>query len=353
MEIYKDIQIKKEDLEKVLYFTLMKFNFDKSRIQGTSSKTDNIGAFIDRWVNRISEFIVLNSLKNNDQYNFVPDYFLYDSKSEKDASDVLGIQLKNGKIVPFIRFKNGSWERQEGMPKIEIKTVRSTQNLLTVRDTQLDDDYYVFVESNFNDNYLLNFFEESLFEDRVFESIKINKTFFVTEDRDNFLKDPYKIQTDEQIGKLKLIGIYKKDEFLKHTRLLKPKQSSFYFINVIKSKQPTKNLKINNPINVEIDKNTFNFEHENQVILPFRIKGFDIKIIGKSKTSLYLTSSNDFEIEDTIFIQDSVAKVELKEFERSSNWSEYTVTKNYLRSLAKDSTLKLFEQIDEIYQRNN
>ena len=87
-------------------------------------------------------------------------------------------------------------------------------------------------------------------------------------------------------------------------------------------------------------------------MLPFKIKGTDIKIIGSSKSTLYLSSDYDFDVEDIYFSKNTIAKVKLKEFQRNSSWSEYTVTKKLLTKKALDSTRDLFNQIEEIYKNN-
>ena len=58
----KSIEITKEDLYPLLYFIVEMYQAETSHRQGTSSKSDFIGGFIDRWINKLPENLIFNKL---------------------------------------------------------------------------------------------------------------------------------------------------------------------------------------------------------------------------------------------------------------------------------------------------
>ena len=79
---YPNIEVGIQDLKMITYFIFMKYKYDTSHRQGTSSKSDLIGGFMDRWVNRISEFVIFNNFLKGKGYRIASDYFLYDNKTK-------------------------------------------------------------------------------------------------------------------------------------------------------------------------------------------------------------------------------------------------------------------------------
>ena len=121
-----------------------------------------LGGYIDRWINKIPENLLFNNLLLKDKnYKVINDYFIYGAKSDKNAPDILGLKA-NGNILKFAEFFDNTWVPVEGMPYIEVKSFRQNQKLVSVRETQLkDDNYYVFVESDFKPDYLISMFDDS------------------------------------------------------------------------------------------------------------------------------------------------------------------------------------------------
>lgn len=69
------INITVDDLKKIVYFTLAKVEFNPYHHQGTVAKSDYIGGYIDRWVNKLSEHVIFNKfLLAEKEYKAINDY---------------------------------------------------------------------------------------------------------------------------------------------------------------------------------------------------------------------------------------------------------------------------------------
>ena len=75
--MYEKIDITKDELLKIIYFILMKYESDPLHMQGTSSKRDLLGGFIERWMNKLAETAVFDHLLNDSPYEAVSDYLMY------------------------------------------------------------------------------------------------------------------------------------------------------------------------------------------------------------------------------------------------------------------------------------
>jgi hypothetical protein len=79
----------------------------------------------------------------------------------------LGIQSEK-EVIPFAKFKDDKWYMKEDKPFIDIKTYRKKQKMITIRDTQLEDEhYYVLVESDIKPYYLKKLLSESIFDNEI------------------------------------------------------------------------------------------------------------------------------------------------------------------------------------------
>jgi len=120
MAKYPQREITKEELVRTIYFILMKYGSDSLHMQGTSSKRDLVGGFIERWLNKLAETAVFDNLLQDKPYKAVPDYFLYNNESEKNAPDILGIK----------DMENFSTARSVKDRKVETKEFNSRGNIL-------------------------------------------------------------------------------------------------------------------------------------------------------------------------------------------------------------------------------
>lgn len=313
----------KKDLLKAIYFILCKFSLDALHHQGTSSKRDLIGGFIDRWINRISEHAVFNKLLEEKSYKVVSDFFLYSSDSEKNAPDILGLVDNAGNpLSVFSKYTDGAWIQERGMPFIEVKVFRKDQKLISVRESQMNDDhFYAFIESNIAEDYLSILFEEDLFSEKIMESLKMDQAF-INSDNENQLLDPVTINRPKSIGNFKLMGIYKGSELKKHSVKLEKKQGIYY----LKTVEPPKTLpktSIDEILGSEQD--IFKY---NDGYLPLYLKTDDeVEIIKRNKGNCYLKSYGTLTVNEHN-LKPGIHKLIFTEFQRTSNWEEYVGYKN-------------------------
>lgn len=349
MNKYPDIIITKKDLIKIVYFILMKFKSDSLHRQGTSSKRDLIGGYIERWFNKVAETIIFDTLLKDKKYRVISDYFIYDNESDKNAPDILGLRNDN-EIIPFTEYNNDTWVRVNLMPKIEVKVVRNDQQLLGIREPQMNDDYYVFIESDLEGDYLTALFEDDIFNQQVFDELKMNNVF-IKNDRARRIIEPVPVQKTSHIGTMRLIGIYTKEELLKYSVLCKKKVSPYYFDRVENKdfRSPNCNEEL---ILGEGNMYVYKFD-ESYIALPISIENPEkgkLTIKKKNKGSLYLNSTTKLIVNGTHVEKGSIA-IYYKKFDRSSNWDENIVSKHILETYGQDSTLNLLSIFDELISR--
>lgn len=350
--IYKhpQIRITKDDLRKSIYFILMKFRGDPLHRQGTSAKRDLIGGYIERWFNRIAENVIFDDLLANKEFRIVTDNFVYRNDSDKNAPDILGLKTAEGIIIPFAKYNNGSWYMAEGMPRIEVKVVRKDQVLLGVRDPQLIDDYYAFIESDLAGDYLSAIFEEEVFKDTFFDELAMPQDF-IKEDQANQIVMPSKQSKAQNLGTMRLIGIYSKDELLKYTTLCAKGISPYYFASADNIEKFRKG-RVSDKARLEIKDNGLAeyFAGEDKVYLPFSILGSrskELRIVKSYIGSLYIETGDALTINGAV-LKPGIIKLTFKKFERSSAWSEHVALKYTLENYGKDSTDELISRMGEI-----
>jgi len=346
MNKYPKIEITKNDLEKIVYFILMKFRGDPLHRQGTSAKRDLIGAYIERWFNKIAETIIFDELLKNKGYNAIPDYFIYANDSEKNAPDILGIELAN-RTIPFVVYNNGSWVNIENMPRVEVKVVRNDQMLLGVREPQMIDDYYAFIESDLKGNYLTSLFENEIFDDRHFQSLKMSSKFIKRDDDSQIIKHEKVLKT-KKIGTMRLLGIYTKDELRKHSVLCGKKISPYYFGGA-ENKDPRG---VNCNEKMELDNlGRFIYKYnDSYTALPISIdtpQNTELTLKKQNKGSVYIHSTKDITINGDKVKSGNIV-IHYKNFDRSSSWEENIVSKYILEKYGKDSTEELISKFDDI-----
>jgi len=342
------IDISKDHLKKIVYFILMKFKSDPLHFQGTSAKRDLLGGYIERWFNKFAEEIVLNEILKEKPYTAVIDYFLYGNDSDKNAPDILGLKTDSGSIIPFVKYNNGAWNIIHNMPNIEVKVFRKDQSLLGVRETQLINDFYIFVESDLEQDYLSRIFEDSLYDEKYYKELVMDK-IFIEKDEHNQIMKPSILTKDSKIGSFRLIGIYTKNDLVKHTTFCKKDISPYYFTTVEFKSIKSKTLED------LIIPNSNNFIYDNKadttVYLPIKMKLLNLKdkpqILKRNKGSLYIYSDYGIEINNTRYSKGHI-KLNFAKFERNSNWNEYISMKTVFEDEAKSSINKLLNLFDSI-----
>ncbi len=346
MSKYPKIEVTKEELIRTIYFILMKYNSDSLHLQGTSSKRDLIGGFIERWLNKLAETVVFDVLFKDKPYSVIPDYFLYNNSSEKNAPDVIGIKDKR-RIIPFVQYNDGKWETIKKRPRVEVKVFRKGQYLMGVRQPQMIDDFYVFVESDLSPDYLTTIFDKEVFNPKNLDLLKINP-IFIKSDKNSNIINPEEPHPAKTIGSFRLIGTYTKNQILEHTISCKPKVSPWYVKSVSNVNKVVRAGK-SKPIRVENKKFTYNFRDSK--FLPIAIEGNlkEVTIIKQNKGSFYLKTPRSISINGKK-VSPGYVRVELSEFKRSSSWNENLAIKNSFEIFAKDSTNKMIKEFDKFYK---
>lgn len=213
-------------LRKYCLWIIFKYKLDPHHQQQNSSRGDLIGGFIDRWINKIPETLIFKKLVDkyydDEDFEVINDYFIYEKESAKNAPDIIGLKYKNN-FYKFATFKEDKWEINENAPFVEVKTFRNTQKLITIPSTQfLENHYYTFVESTVNDLYLLHLFDKKNFLKNDKYYLMFDDYQIFNENNSSIAKNPIDVVKKEKLNNYlednlrgyKLIGIYK-GEFLK------------------------------------------------------------------------------------------------------------------------------------------
>ncbi|MCQ4922233.1 hypothetical protein NE686_03995 [Tissierella carlieri] len=318
----KEIIITKKDILPLVYFIISMFQQENTHRQGTSSKSDLIGGYLDRWINKIPENIIFNKFILEDKpYTVVNDYFIYGAQSDKNAPDILGIKSGN-RLIKFAEFEDDTWKQCSGMPHIEVKTFRKNQKLVSVRETQLkDDNFYVFVESDFNSDYLLQLFDAEIYGNEFLDKIVMDWDF-VRSNKKSIIMQPQSLKrnADDIIGTLKLISIIKGNDIRKNAVCCGEKENMYYIKNISEA------LRITSPLKESEQKSIYEFFKGDSIDLWNGIKMTPINcnkpkdvIIKKvNKKSLYCEALDDCTIYDFHLEAGKKYKIDLEVFERSS-----------------------------------
>lgn len=352
----REIEVTKEDLIKMVYFIMSKFEYDIYHMQGTSSKSDLLGGFIDRWINRISEVLIFNKLLLLDKdYKVINDYFVYGNDSDKNAPDVLGMKLQNGKIIKFAEFCDGKWLQIDNMPWLEVKTFRKNQKMFTIRDTQMNDEhYYIMAESDISPNYLKILFQDTIFSDEYYREIIMDDNF-IKSNKNGTIKQPNKVDKfkEDRIGTIKLLGIYKGKDIKSISNLCPPGFKPYYFDGV----EEIENVRGVNfeKITFKEDKSSYGNWQINKEVLKIddgiNVYGkniYNIDIVKKNKSSWYVRTLGDCEINNIKLEKEKKYKFKFTKFDRSSGWNEYITLKKTLENEDNDRTEQLINIFDNI-----
>lgn len=352
----RKVGIEKEEIIRFVYFGVSLFQQENFHRQGTSSKSDYIGGYLDRWINRVPESLVLNKLILPEKdFEVVPDFFIYNARAEKNAPDVLGIKLGD-RVLPFVEFDERTWVPKKGMPYIEVKSFRKNQKLVTVRETQLEDDrYYVFVEIDLNPDYLVCLFEKEFFDPQIVEFLKMDDCFIKSNpERIIYQPPPVKVPEKEILGSLSLITVVKGSDLKKISTRCREKEGVFY-VKDIEKKDQVRQQNMEAPFEEIFPQNQFNgtfgSEYNEKKMLPMACsQPQNIDIVKINKGSFYIKTKGKCRIFDFELSEGNYYKVEIAEFERSSDWVEYVALKNQFSSL-NDRTKELKEELSLLFEK--
>ncbi len=236
MDMYDEIEITNEDFMPLLVWCMHKFQLDPQSRISIGGRADKIGGFIDRFSNTCANWIIFNHLLRQKNFKVESDLFFYDAKKAKKCADVIGLLGDNKKRVPLTTFHKDKWVHHDNAPFIEVKTLRKEgQYCAGLGMPQYDDNhYFVYVESDFDELYLLNFFKEI---EKDFTNMDMS-TDYIKDNSEGIIKSPpVKAPENKNIGSLRLLGIYKGTELIKHNIEFLPEENLRYIRNIKKFKK--------------------------------------------------------------------------------------------------------------------
>lgn len=216
----KEIPILRDDVLKSFYFIVcIAQNQTGFAMHGSlTSKGDLIGGIFDRWINTFPESIVFNkeiltSISNNHDVKIISDFYSYNPHITGIAPDVIGLKI-DGRVVPFVQF-NEKWIPVDGAPQIEIKTFKKPQKMVSLRNQGYEGKYLVLVESDFKIDYLVPFFDKTIFGEDVYDDLRIDdKHFIISNTLGSLKKFPEVDSNFNQIGTVSILKITSTNDFI-------------------------------------------------------------------------------------------------------------------------------------------
>jgi len=355
--MFEKIEITKKDFLPLLQWCLIKYKLDPASRQGIGGREDKVGGFIDRFSNQCVNWIIFNHILSSEKISVDPDMFFYNAKSAKKCADIIGIKGENDKLVPLSYFVKDEWVHEDNAPFVEVKTVRKSQYCSGLGLPQYDDNhYYVYVESEFDELYLYNFFEKS-----SEENLEMSDRY-IKDNSENIIKSPV-LSLPNNIGTLRLLGIYKGHELKKHNLEYKQGQHPRY-ISSIESFNLEDIPENKKTCNTLINDKRFIYEpidNDYKEFLPIYNDGASIELVhGEQKTMTYIYINvinkcflNEYSLEKGYY------KVSFKRFMRSSKETEiinhksvYDSTNNKSNHFPIEVSDKLIQELGEFFNEN-
>ena len=215
------VPINSKDVLKSIYFILSIAQNQKGNAMhgALTSKGDLIGGIFDRWINIVPEDIIFNKIllpliSQEKNVKLISDFYHYDPKNAGIAPDVIGLKI-NDKTVPFAIFDD-TWVAVENMPQIEVKTFKTPQKMISLRDQGYANKYLIMTETNLRLDYLLPFFDMTIFPKEIHDMLSMDDTIFIKSDKEGLLKHVPQIDfSKKELGFVNLLKITNADEFMK------------------------------------------------------------------------------------------------------------------------------------------
>lgn len=378
------VSVSKRDIYKTIYFiTALTQRQTSSSMQGAlSSKGDLMGGIFDRWINTVPEGILFNkmilpSLNTNKEVETISDYYMYDPRIAGIAPDVIGLRI-NGKTVPFSIY-NEHWTPVENAPQIEIKTFKKPQKMISLRNQSYDDKYLIMAESEFRIDYLLPFFDQSIFNKEIHDLMTMDDNAFIISNNENNIHGISEVDiSNDIIGEITLLKITTAKEFMSSSTLCEGTVSVQRIGDIEKKTRQPSGILINQNLSEFASKTDcglyrFNenwYEGVTEDGIPFYTKNSKgtknrflfrtldfytddiskIVVLKKSNSSMYLktlgqVAFNEYELE-----KDAVYKVDFSILDRSSNDGEEYFMQKSLVSHIPDYEKTLLNKLAEIVE---
>ena len=321
--LYEEISIDKDAMLEMIYWCFLKFTIDPTSRQGIGGIEYKIGGFIDRFSNTCVNWLIFRHILKNKEYMVDSDYFIYKEKSAKKSPDILGIKNKNGQVIPFCKFNETKWEMvNDEMPFIEIKALRKSQNLAHLGEPQFSTNhFFCYVETDFDEHYLLNFFENKIYE--FSKAMKMSDSY-ITNNSQNVIITPPSLSPPTKIGTIKLLGIYKGDEIKKQFTACEEGNSPWYMssFEILTEADLKKGVEFN-----KVEVIDGKYEHKlgpSSSHIPFYVNqdSFYISTQKKTLSKLVIKVERETYINNCL-IPIGFATIVFKKFERSKKETEY------------------------------
>lgn len=360
------VEIKKNDILKAIYFiTAITQKQQGTSMQGAlSSKGDLMGGIFDRWINTVPEGILFNNIilpdiSDGKDVEIITDFYLYDPKTAGIAPDVIGIKVDD-RIIPFVLF-NERWETVNNMPQIEVKTYKKPQKMVSLRNQNYDDKYFVMAESEFRIDYLLPFFSSDIFDDEIYERLHMNDTAFIVSNTENRIHQTDQVDvSNDSIGAVTLLKITNARAYMDNSTLCEGNVSVQYLTGIDQKRNSPRGELLNIPIShyceiTDCGLYRFNenwYEGVTEQNVPYytkRTRGGNIeflyrtldisieniqaiKVLKKSMSSMYIQTEGNASINGFPLDENSIYKIDFQLLDRSSNdGEEYFMQKNLLQ----------------------
>tara|TARA_Y100000389_G_C17417442_1_gene494602 strand:- start:121 stop:1224 length:1104 start_codon:yes stop_codon:yes gene_type:complete len=366
----RKITLSDNDFQNATAFAYLMYKNGGLLYQSQTSREDSFLGYANRWFSKYFEKVVLEEYLP-DNIELISDFFIYGSQvaSMGIAPDIIGIK-KNNKLVKFASLDSSGWKSESGMPQVEIKSFKSSNEIWTLGDTQLLD-YFIAITYEVNQDYYLR----QLIDHVKFDWSIYNLDIFIDEfeNNTNFIKKfdtLKKTPSSEPWGTVEIEKILSRSDVTKYFRLMGSKQSPWYLSENLEDVLTTVDKihhsakKLSNPAVIEIIKGkTFFDVHElnnmeinefykDDIRLPTSIicsESVTITILAITKSTTYLKVDGKLEISN-ILIEDNNSqtwKLKYKKFDRSSTGSEYCLHKS-VSSLIPDSENEFINKLIEI-----
>ena len=373
------MEITREKALKNIYFICSLTQKQKSSMQGAlSSKGDLMGGIFDRWINTIPESIIFNEyikpkLENNKNLNIelIQDFYMYDPQNVGIAPDVLGIKI-NDKNIPFCVYSqtnNGDvcWNSNNNYPQIEVKTLKTSQKMLTLRDQHYSGKYLILAQSELNVDYLIPFMDRDLFDNKIFNSLRMDDKTFLKENPNGLITQTNKVKEDNKvIGKVDVLVITKAEDFMKKSTMCQSGESVQYINNNIAlrefKKEPKQviDVKLSTYL-TNIGENIYKFNDDwySEFVSRPNIKTLNVKVNGIENISIIKMNKNSLFIKvdgvakfNNCLLKDDIYKIEFAILERSvASPKEYFMQKSIYDILSNNES-ELISAINKIIKDN-
>ena len=381
------VEIKKNDILKAIYFiTAITQKQQGTSMQGAlSSKGDLMGGIFDRWINTVPEGILFNNIilpdiSDGKDVEIITDFYLYDPKTAGIAPDVIGIKVDD-RIIPFVLF-NERWETVNNMPQIEVKTYKKPQKMVSLRNQNYDDKYFVMAESEFRIDYLLPFFSSDIFDDEIYERLHMNDTAFIVSNTENRIHQTDQVDvSNDSIGAVTLLKITNARAYMDNSTLCEGNVSVQYLTGIDQKRNSPRGELLNTPIShyceiTDCGLYRFNenwYEGVTEQNVPYytkRTRGGNIeflyrtldisieniqaiKVLKKSMSSMYIKTEENASINGFPLDENSIYKIDFQLLDRSSNdGEEYFMQKNLLQFIP-DFEEELKNTLSQIIREEN